>query len=434
MFQKSVLENGLRVVTESIPGARSISIGVLVAASPRDEGEKQHGIAHLVEHMMFQGTSSRDSLEIARLIDSSGGHMGAFTSRDYTFFQFTVLDDYSTFALDLLGDVLLYSTFPEDDLENEKRVVIREIASGVDDPADRAHTIMKQTAWADHPLGRNVAGDEATVATFTREDVIYFVHDHYLPNRMIVSAAGNVEHVEFLSQVRDALWRIIGESAMPQLDRPTFTSGITVENSSVSQVYFCIGFEAGEHSSEDRYNTYVLNEILGASYSSRLFKNIREQRGLVYNIGSEYHSYFEGGMLVIEGVTAPEYFMDTLSLTLYEALQLFAGIAPVEADEVVRGRVQMNGKHLIAGENSNTRMGALASQEFYFGRHISTEEIEAGFNAVTVETLTELCERVFLPAFFKPSIAVVGPESPDHYSKKMIEEALEQFAEMAPSE
>jgi predicted Zn-dependent peptidase len=211
VYQQTTLENGIRVVTESMPEARSLSIGILIDAGPRDESPGQGGLAHLTEHALFQGTSSRDARQIARLMDLAGGQVGAFTTRDYTCFHATVLDDYRTYALDLFGDVLLNSTFPAEALERETQSILSEISAAWDAPFERAGQLLKALAWPNHPLGRPVAGWADTVAALTREDVIYFVHQNYLPNRLIIAAAGHVEHLDFVAQVRVAFWRLLGD-------------------------------------------------------------------------------------------------------------------------------------------------------------------------------------------------------------------------------
>ena len=427
MYNKTIMENGIRVITEKMPGIRSISIGVLVAASLRDEGPHKSGIAHLVEHMMFQGTGSRDSLEIARTVDASGGHMGAFTGRDYTFYHFTILDDFTTFALDLLGDVLLYSTFPQDCLDREKNVIQREIEAGDDDPDNRAHSLMKKLAWPNHPLGQSISGNKEDVEKFTREDVIYFMANTYLPNRMIVSAAGAVDHTDFVAQTRDALWRTLGESPMQSLGEPEFHSAVAVEHMPVSLVYFSIGIKAGPHASANRYLTHLVNEILGGGYSSRLFRNIRESLGLVYTLSSSYHAYMEGGMLVLEGATSAEHIDEVIKLTMGQLGGLIHGSDPVTEEELFKAKSQLKGKHLIASENSHTRMGALSTQDHYFGQHIRSDEMVAAFDNIRIEELYRLADEELKDAFANPAVALVGPEAPEHYDQTSIEKTVKAF-------
>jgi predicted Zn-dependent peptidase len=425
MYKKSTLENGLRVVTEKMPGQRSISMGILINAGPRDETVKQIGLAHLVEHVMFCGTSSRNATQIARLIDEAGGHMGAFTARDYTCYSATVLDEYFTYALDLFGDILLNSIFPQKSIDREKSAILREIEASGDRPDERAHDLLKAFAWPDHPLGRSIAGSLCTISSLTREDIIYFVNEHYLPNRIIVSAAGNIHHDDFVAQVRDSFWRMMGQNQPATHSTPKYQSGVTVEHVPVSQVYFALGLKLCPYADPDRYGFHMLNTILGGGISSRLFRRVREKRGLVYHISSEYHAYWDGGMLVVEGCTAPENILEVLHMVFDELWKLISAKEPVNEEELWKAKMHIRGQHLISGENTNIRMNRLAAQEFYFGRHIPDEEILTEIDAIHVQKLQSLADEILRDAISQTTIAVVGPEAHNHYQISSIKRLLE---------
>jgi predicted Zn-dependent peptidase len=427
LYRKTTLENGIRVVTETMPEVRSVTIGIIINASPRDEMPQKWGLAHLIEHAIFQGTSNRDARQIAHLMDVGGGNIGAFTTRDYTCYFASVVDDYRTYALDLLGDILLNSIFPADNLEREKEVILHEIDASRDRPYERAHMLLKAAVWSDHPLGRPIIGVPETVRSLTREDVIYFVHEHYLPNRMIVAAVGNVEHQDFVAQVRDAFWRMQGMGKPVVHDPPAYQAGAKVEHAPVSQAYFSIGMQVYPYAHPNRYALHILNNILGGGISSRLYRRIREERGLVYNIGSEYHAYRDGGLFVIEGSTAPEYLDQVLALTLIELGQLITGDKPADEDELWKAKMQIRGQHLLAAESTNTRMSRLATQEFYFGRHIPTHEILTQIEMVDDQTLKRLTNEVLIKAFKQLAIAVVGPGLTEDYSFPSINELLAGF-------
>ena len=426
-YRRSTLENGIRVVTERMPGVRSISMGILTEAGPRAETPEQSGLAHLVEHAMFQGTSNRDVMEISRLMDTAGGQMGAFTTRDYTFYAATVLDDYSTYALDLLGDILLNSTFPHQNLEREKGAILREIDTACDMPYDRANALLKISAWPDHSLGRPIVGRPETVKGLTREDVIYFVHQYYLPDGMIVAAAGNVEHGDFVAQVRDAFWRMLGQSPTLNGGEAAYRAGVAVEHMEVSQAYFCIGIRAFPYAHRNRYGLHVLNNLLGGGSSSRLFRRMREEHGLVHLISSDYHAYRDDGVLVIQGSTSPEYLMQVLRLTLTELEKLVATDRPVDEEELWKAKMQIRGQHLIAAENTHTRMSRLTTQEFYFARHIGTEEILTEIEAVDLQIIRQVAKEALVNANRQLTVAVVGPQSPAHYDVASIEDLLTSF-------
>ncbi|VFQ43188.1 M16 family metallopeptidase [Desulfoluna butyratoxydans] len=427
MYSATTLENGIRVVTESMPETRSVSVGIMIDVGPRDEPEGCHGLAHLAEHMMFQGTGSRSARDIALMMDESGGQMGAFTTRDYTCYSATVLDDYTTYALDLMGDILLNSVFPEEALEREKHSILREIDGEADIPSSRAHGALKSHVWGRHPLGRSVAGSPEVVRSMTREDLIYFVHRYYLPDRMIVAAAGNLHHGDFLSQVRDAFWRMMGTGEKTHSPSPSFASGVVVEDVPVSQAYFAIGLDCLPYGDEGRYGVHLLNSIIGGGSSSRLYVRLREERGLVYRIGSEYHAYADGGMLVIEGSTAPEYLIRVLCLVLVELWQLAAGDDPVSEEELWKARMQLRAQHLIASENSSTRMSRLATQAFYFERFLSGEEILSSIDAVGCAELKETAGSGLARALKHVAVSVVGPEGPETFTRQGIEDLLAEF-------
>jgi predicted Zn-dependent peptidase len=427
MYRKSTLENGIRVVTETMSGHRSISMGILIDAGPFDEAPEQSGLAHLVEHAVFCGTSSRNATQIARLMDEAGGHLGAFTARDFTCYSATVLDDYFTYALDLLGDILLNSIFPSESLEREKTAILREIESAGDMPSKRVHDLLKGFAWSDHPLGRSIAGRPDTIKLMTREDVIYYVHEHYLPNRIIVAAAGNVDHEDFVAQVRDAFWRMMGKSLPVAKASAVFRPGVVFENMPVSQVYFSLGIRACPYADPGRYGMHVLNNILGGGISSRLFRRVRESRGLVYHISSEYHAYREGGMLVVEGCAAPDNILQVLELVLNELWKLISAKESVDEEELWKAKMHIRGQHLISGENTNTRMNRLASQELYFGRHIPDEDILAQIDEIQTQKLQSLANDILHDGFSQTAVAVVGPEDPDHYQISSINNLFEHY-------
>ncbi|MCP4349344.1 MAG: insulinase family protein [Desulfobacterales bacterium] len=426
-------------MTETMPDMRSISMGVMVDAGPRDELPDQGGLAHLTEHAMFQGTGSRNAMQIARMIDSAGGQMGAFTARDYTCYSATVLDDYYPYVLDLLGDILLNSVFPAEHLEREKMAILRELDAGNDVPNERVHTLLKAFVWSDHPLGRPIIGDPESLKKLEREHVIKFVLENYLPNRFIVAAAGNVGHEDFVAQVRDAFWRMlpqrsVADGQMPLVmydtgpeNLPPYQSGVTIENVPVSQAYYSIGIRAWPYAHPDRYGMYVLNNILGGGISSRLFLRLREERGLVYDISSEYHAYRDDGLLVIEGSTAPEHLMQVLGLTLIELWRLVTADDPADEEELWKARMQIRGQHLIAGEDTNTRMSRLATQELYFGRQIPGDEILGKIEAMNITSFQEFADKALAHSLPGITVAIVGPDAPEYYSVSMVEELLEDF-------
>jgi predicted Zn-dependent peptidase len=430
MYRKSILENGIRVITESMPSVRSVAMGIVVDTGLRDEEPGKGGQAHMVEHLMFQGTSNRDSLQIARLMDEAGGRIGGFTTRDYTCYAATVLDDYRTYALELLGDILLNSRFLPGDIEKEKETILREIDAQFDMPDNRVDTLLKAHTWNGHPLGMPVTGIPETISSLTRDDVVNFVDTHYLPQRLIIAAAGNIEHHDFVAQVQDAFWPMLG-NPKPACGRPLeYHSGVAVAHMPVTQAYFSIGLKAHPFAHPDRYGLHIFNKILGDGISSRLFRRIREDQGLVYEIGSHYHAYRDGGLMVIDGSTKPECFQRVLAQTLDVLSQLVIGHDPVQSEELVRAKNQIKGQHLIASEDTNTRMSRLATQELYFGQYISMEDIVAQIEKIDVQYLKDITQKSLIQNLDKISVAVVGPKSSwryDDLAKETLQANLNRY-------
>lgn len=410
--RETVLENGVRIVTEEMREVRSVSLAVLVDAGPVDEEPGQEGLAHLVEHLLFQGTSSRSARQIAQLMDGAGGHVGGFTSRDYTCYHATVLDDHVPYALDLLGDVLLNSVFPEEAVAKETSAVVSELEAQGDAPDERVHARLRARVFPDHALGRPLAGRPETVRALSREDLIYFVHRHYTPDRLVLAAAGNVRHDDFVAEARDAFWRLLGQAPDASRKKPAPPSGgVSFEPLAVSRAYFSLGLPAPAYADADRYAMHVFARLFGGGISSRLYRVVREERGLAYGIGSRYLAYRDAGLLVVEGSASPDRLGDVLALVLGELAGLLDGSLPIEEEELVRTRTQIGAEHLIAGDDPHTRMSRLATQALYFGRPLPAAEIVAAVEAVDSGRLEALRGRLVAEGGTSPTLAVVGPDA-----------------------
>ena len=428
MYQFSRLENGIRIVTEHLPCSRSVSLGVLVDAGPQDDPIGLSGLAHLAEHALFQGTSGRSAFEIARLMDVAGGAMGAFTARDYTCFYANVLDEYLTYATELFGDMLLNSVFPDENIEREKQAVLREVGLSHDTPTERVHQQLKRLIWPQHVLGSAVAGNAKAVERITSDDVRAFVRRQYTPDRIIIAAAGNVEHAALAEQIRDSFWRLDGVRPSRRPSRCRFHSGVALHESPVSQAYFAIGLEAPAYCAAERYRLFLLNSVLGGGLSSRLFRKLREERGLVYGISSELHAYRDAGVLVIEGSTAPEHLTSVIALTIMELQQLATFETEIDEEELWTAKMQLRSQQLLSAENAHTRMSRLATQELYFGRHLPEAEILAEIEQITAEDLWQSCRLQLLPAVGNLALSVVGPEAAEWYSQESFEDLLGEFS------
>jgi predicted Zn-dependent peptidase len=408
--QRTTLENGLRIVTERVPETHVASIGVLIECGSRDESAEESGLAHLCEHLLFQGTSSRSALQIARQMDFAGGQIGAFTTRDYTCLNAVVLADHVYYALDLIGDVLLNSTFPEEALAREKSVVARELSGGSDVPSVRVVDLLKRNSWPHHSLGRPIGGTAETVSRHSREDVIYFFHRNYTPNRIIIAAAGNIKHDDFVTDCRDAFWRLMGDSERPPLVEPAFKQGVSLSQIASAQTYFAIGIPAPAYTHGERVATHLLTGLLGTGFSSRLFRRLREDTGLVFDVHADYHAYAEAGMIVIEGATQPDTVEQAVDAALETWNRLSAGEEPVGDEELIGAKNRLRSQHLIASGDVYTRMSRLATQELYFGRPLEDGEIQDKIASATVESVQREAERMCGSQRQQPvHVAVAGP-------------------------
>jgi len=428
MMEQSVLDNRIRVVTRRMEGVRSVSLGFLMAAGPMDEAENCGGVAHLAEHLMFAGTRQRDADEIARMMDTTGGQVSGFTTRDYTCFTTMVLDDYRTYIIDLIGDLLLNSQFADYAVHQEKETIIRELSAQLDRPDIRAHERLKAHIWQGHPLGRPIGGVIASVAALRRNDVIRFVHDNYQPRRLIIAAAGNVRHQDVVTNVADAFWAMPDDGKVDaDPARPVFHGGVTVECKGVSHVYFSIGLRAVPYAAAERYLIHLLTTILGGGMSSRLFRKLRQELGMVYEITAEYQAYRDDGIIVIEGSTTPELLQPVLSHILAEVRGMARQTLPILAEEFWIAKMQLQGQHIIAQENSHTCMSSLATQAFYFNRFVDSSEILEQIMRVNLEGINAIAARMLTAGLRHPAIALVGPSCEQVCNMAAFETMLQDF-------
>jgi predicted Zn-dependent peptidase len=418
---ESRLPNGLTLNVEPLPGARSVAVGVLIDAGPADDPEDRLGLCHLSEHMLFGGTTRRTSGEIARLIDGTGGQIGAFTTRDYTCLHACVLEESLPYVLDLFGDILLHSTLPVDTLRTEQQAILRELAIERDTPLSYVHQRLKETIWPDHPLGRAVHGRADGVLACEREDVRAFLDRHHRAGAIQVAACGAVVPERFAAQAEDAFWAL-PSGGVDRLRAGCQPRGAAVvETGDVSQAYFCLGLPTGPFNDPDRYPLFVLNALWGGSLGSRLMRRLRDELGLVHDISSEIHAYRDAGLLVIQGSTAPERLTATLSLVAQEFLQLVDGTRPVDDEELWTARRQLRGHHELAGEQTSSVLARMLTQKFYLGRILPGAEIPAALEQVEAADVTRVAERLLTTGWTNPGLAVVVPPGEDGIAREAAE-------------
>ena len=404
---RSELTNGIRVITDQVDGVRSVSVGVLVDVGPKNELPNEHGYAHLLEHMLFQGTGDRDANAIAEMMEVGGGAIGAFTARDYTVYHATVLDDYLPFALEVLGDMLCNSVVPAEALDRQIQVILNELAGHVD-PSSLTNELLKQTLWPGHPMGCPTAGTESSIRQATRHSLLDFMQRHYTAENLIIAAAGHVDHDSFVAQARDSFWQMSrGDGRVhPTPPNPNLRS-IVVEPRESQQVYFSMGWPAPSYTSDDRYTWHVFSTLFGGGPTSRLYRSLREERGMVYHIAAEYQAYGNAGALVVEGATLPQTLVPVLAGILLELVQMVEQAQ--NPDAYHRAIQSLISQHLVSGDSAYVRMSRLALQELYFHRDISSDEVIAGLRSQSYETVQRAGLQLLEAGL--PTIALVGPIS-----------------------
>jgi predicted Zn-dependent peptidase len=422
---KSVLPNGLRLVTERMPHVRTAAMGLWVNAGSRYETASQHGISHFLEHLFFKGTSTRSALEIAQAADEIGGQMNAFTDREQTVFYVKVLAAHFERAVEIVADMLLRSTFAAEHIERERQVIDEEIKSYEDSPDELVQDLFAQTVWNGHPLGRPVIGTLATVNRLTREDLTRFVQRFYRPSNVVVSVAGDIEH----DQVAAVLTRHLGEwdgAGVPLVTEPPRPeAGVATRMKETEQVHLTLGTQGLAHADERRYTLSLLDHLLGGGMSSRLFQEIRERRGLVYTIASYASSYRDGGLFVVYAGMSPDAGPEVIRLTLEEIEKIRT--TPVDAVELTRAKESLKGSLMLSLESTGSRMSILARSEIYYGRQITLDELIAKVDAVTADDVQQMAAELLEAP--RLSMAAIGPFRADGALAKRMRDAFEGYVQ-----
>jgi predicted Zn-dependent peptidase len=405
-IQKHLLPNGLVVITETMGHVRSVSVGVWVRNGSRREAREENGLAHFIEHMVFKGTERRSAEAIAREMDSVGGMLDAFTSKEQICFNAKVLDEHLPIAFDVIADLVLRPKFDSDDVKKERQVVLEEIKMDMDNPEYLLHDIFTRGFWPEHSLGRPILGTPATVKRFNREALRNRFGNWFAPDHLVVSAAGNVTHEQVLELVERNFGHLKPTGPAESNGAPETHAPINLETKrDLEQVHLCIGVPSVPLGHEDRFAFAVLNNLLGGGMSSRLFQNIREKQGLAYAVFSELTPYSDAGMMTVYAGTAKETVGQVLDLTIQEFRAVKETLVPEE--ELRRSKNHLKGSLMLSLESTSSRMSNLARQELYFGRFFSLDEILAGIEAVTREELQSLARQYFQTE--QIAVTVLGP-------------------------
>jgi len=391
-YAKSVLPNGIRVVTERMPHVRSVAVGVWVETGSRHEPEDRGGVSHLIEHLVFKGTATRTAEDIARAMDSVGGQMDAFTTKEHTCFYVQVLDEHLPIAVDLLSDILLHPLFDAEELEREKSVVLQEIKMVEDTPDDLIHDLFAAQIWERHPLGRPILGTREAVSAYGRAVVHGHFQEHYVPSRITIAVAGNVSH-ERVVDLFGARFDGFGRPALETADGvPAMKAGVNIVHKGLEQVHLVMGFPGLSHAAPERYALFLLNDVIGGSMSSRLFQEVRERQGLVYSIHSGVQSFRDTGFLYVYAATDAANFSKVLKCTLKELRDLKKH--GVTQDELRRAKDHFKGSLMLSLESTSNRMTRLARQEMHFGSFLAMDEMLAAIDAVRHEEVQALVSQL----------------------------------------
>ncbi len=411
-IRRTVLPGGLRVVTEFVPSVRSASVGVWVNVGSRDEGPTVAGAAHFLEHLLFKATPTRTAVEIAQAVDAVGGELNAFTAKEHTCYYAHVLDDDLELAVDLVSDVVLRGSCESHDVELERDVVLEEIAMRDDDPEDALGDVFFAAMFGDHPVGRPVIGSVDSVAAMTRSQLHSFHVRRYIPERMVVAVAGNVDHDVVVALVRKYFGRNLVKGRRPQPPRKgtrrlAGRPGLAVLDRDCEQTHLSLGVRIPGRHWPQRWPLAVLNTALGGGLSSRLFQEIRERRGLAYSVYSSIDTFADGGTLSVYAGCLPERFDEVVRLTT-EVLEAVARDGITEAEwRIAKG--SMRGGLVLGLEDSASRMNRLGRSELNYGEYRTISSTLADIDGVNLEDVNAVARQILTKPF---GAAVLGPRRP----------------------
>ena len=405
MIQLSHLTNTIPVVTENIPSFDSIALGLWVKVGSRDETKDERGITHFIEHLLFKGTKKRTALDIAKEIDSVGGIINAFTSKEYSCFYVKVLKKDIDLGFEILSDIFLNSLFDEKELEKERMVIIEEINMIEDTPDDLIHDLFNKTFFKDNSLGFPITGEKETVFKIKRSHILDYFKKFYIPSNIIISAAGNLSHEMILKKAKNSFGKMVEMPNPNHRETPKRRSSFFFLPKNLEQIHFCLGSKGIPYQDSLRFAAYTLNAIFGGSMSSRLFQEIREKRGLAYSIYSFLSPYSDTGIFGVYGGVKKNSFLKVIELVLKE-MEKFSKNG-INKQELLFAKDQLKGNLLLGLESSDARMNRLAKNIIFFNKVIPIEESIKQIDAVSIEDITYLAKRFFNPDYF--TMAALGP-------------------------
>ena len=395
-LRRTELPNGLIVLTERMDYMLSVAMGIWIKSGSRCEPAETNGISHFVEHMLFKGTRSRTAQHIAREMDSIGGNLDAFTGKETICFNVKSLSGHVPIALDVLADLVLNPVFAPTDIERERGVILEEIKIDEDNPDILVQELFTQSFWKGHPLGWPILGTTETVGKLDQKQLVDYHGDRFHGGNMVFSAAGNLDHDQFVEAVAGKFSSLAGGATLSEMPAPDPSARVVLRNKkSLEQVQICLGVPAPPITDEDRYAALILNTVLGGGMSSRLFQTIREERGMAYSIYSDLSPYRDTGTLCVYAGTSAGKALEVVDLILAEFRHLKQ--TPLSPEELTRAKDQLKGNLLLGLESSSARMANLARQEMYFHKFFSVDELIARVDAVDAAQVQAMAQQLFHP-------------------------------------
>ncbi|MBA4494381.1 M16 family metallopeptidase [Paenactinomyces guangxiensis] len=404
MIVKHSLPNGIRIVAEQIPYVRSVALGIWIGTGSENETLRDNGISHFIEHMMFKGTKTRTARQLAEAFDEIGGHVNAFTSKEITCYYAKILDQHFPLSLEILADMFFESIFAEEEIEKEKKVIIEEIRMVEDTPDDLVHDLLSEASLGAHSLAYPVLGSVENVRSFNREDLLRYKERYYNPHNVVIAIAGNLPD-DYLDQIESAFYRHQGEFVPVKEESPTFTPMIKLKQKATEQTHLCLGLPGLSIGDPRIYTLVLLNNVLGGNMSSRLFQEIREERGLAYSVFSYHSAHRETGMLAIYAGTAHGQENEVLECIQNILEQVIRhGLTPFELN---KAKEQLKGSLMLGLESTNNRMSRLGRNELLLGRHLTLDEIIESVEEITLDEVNILAREIFSSPM---SLAIISPE------------------------
>ncbi|MGB4607725.1 MAG: insulinase family protein [Tissierellia bacterium] len=393
MIKKHTLDNGIRIVMEKIDYVRSASIGIWVNVGSNNENEETNGLSHFIEHMLFKGTKNRKANEIAEEIDSIGGQLNAFTSKECTCFYVKVLDENIKEAVDILSDMFFNPLFSQEEIDKEISVVIEEIKMYEDSPEDLVHDKLSEIIFNDSPMAYNILGTEKNLRTFTKEKVKRFMNENYSPSNTVISIAGNFDEEEFISRIEEKFKDWVNKAAENVHIESNYQRKVVGINKDLEQVHMCIGNKTFGRHDNNYHSLLVLNNLFGGTMSSRIFQEVREKKGLVYSIYSSVTNYSDTGIFSIYAGMGYEQAEDTLRTILKEMSNIKKG--NITEEEFLRAKQQIKGNYILSLESTSSRMSAIGRRELLYNEILYPDEIIEAINKVEMKDVLNVAKDLF---------------------------------------